>query len=257
MSITKTIRIVGALLLLGIGQATWAQSANRWVYLGQATVDSQRDYDRIVVGRTSGRFSNIQIRVAGGPIEFQRVVVHYGNNTSEEVTLRDRIPAGGQTRAIDLSGGDRAISSVDFWYSRANWSAGARPRVSLYGADLNQVADRPTQQRPGPWVYLGQSNVDSRLDHDRIVVGRARANGRFQSIQIRVQGAPIEFQRVIVQYANGTTEELTLRDRIPSGSQTRAIDLSGGERAISYVDFWYSPGNSRARYQPRVSLYGR
>ena len=164
--------MVGALfLLVCVGQATWAQRANRWVYLGQANVDSTRDYDKIVVGRTSGRFSNIQIRVAGAPIEFQRVVVHYGNGTSEEVTLRDRIPAGGQTRAIDLNGGDRAISSVDFWYSRGNWLAGARPRVSLYGADINQASDRPTPQRPGPWVYLGQSNVDSRLDHDRIVVG--------------------------------------------------------------------------------------
>ena len=103
MSIPKTFRIVGALfLLLSIGQATWAQRANRWVYLGQANVDSLRDYDKIVVGRTSGRFSNIQIRVAGAPIQFQRVVVHYGNGTSEEVTLRDRIPAGGQTRSYRL-----------------------------------------------------------------------------------------------------------------------------------------------------------
>jgi hypothetical protein len=76
--------------------------------------------------------SSQKLRVSGAPIEFQRVVVHYGNGTREELEFRDRIRAGGQTRAIDLRGGDRAITSVDFHFSKANWRS-ARPKVSLYG----------------------------------------------------------------------------------------------------------------------------
>jgi hypothetical protein len=98
MSISRATRIVGALLLLlSIGQAAFAQGAKSWVLLGQTTVDGLKDFDRIVLGRSEGRFQSIQLRVAGASVEFQRVVVRYGNGTSEEVELRDRIPAGGQT----------------------------------------------------------------------------------------------------------------------------------------------------------------
>ena len=135
MSTSRVTRIIWAfLLLMSIGQAAFAhQRARQWVFLGQTTVDGFRDRDTIVIGRSEGRFQSIQLRVAGAPVEFQRVVVRYANGTSEEVEFRDYIPAGGQTRAIDLSGGDRVISSVDFLYSRARWRHGARPRVALYG----------------------------------------------------------------------------------------------------------------------------
>lgn len=65
-----------------------------------------------------------------GPIEFNRVVVHFANG--QRIELRERIPEGGQTRAIDLPGGARAIRSVEIWYERGRLS-GAKPRVLLYG----------------------------------------------------------------------------------------------------------------------------
>jgi len=248
MATLKITRIVGALLLLmSIGQAAFAQGAKRWVYLGQTVVNGQRDYDRIGIGRNEGRFQSIQFRVSGGPVEFQRVIVNYANGTSEELEVRDRIPAGGQTRAIDLRGGERSISSVEFRYSKANWSRRYQPRVSLFGLDI--------VRRHVPWTYLGQATVSGSRDRDRIGIGRGE--GRFQSIQLRVAGAPVEFHHVVVNYANGTSEEVEVRDRIPAGGQTRAIDLSGGERVISSIDFFYGKANWRTGSQPRVSLYGR
>src|SRR5262245_31962851 len=118
MTTSKIIRIVGVfLLLMSVGQGAFAQryGANRaksWVFLGQTTVDGQRDRDRISIGRNEGRFSSIQLRVTGAPVEFQRVVVNYANGTSEEVEFRDYIQAGGQTRSIDLRGHERSINSV-------------------------------------------------------------------------------------------------------------------------------------------------
>jgi hypothetical protein len=245
MKTSKITRIAVALfLLMGIGQAALAQGAKRWVYLGQTTVNGQRDFDRIGIGRSEGRFQSIQLRVAGGPVEFQRVVVNYSNGASEEVEVRDRIPAGGQTRAIDLRGGERSISSVDFRYSRANWAWRSLPRVSLYGLDVIR--------KPAPWTYLGQATVTGSRDRDRIGIGRNE--GRFHSIQLRVAGGQVEFYRVVVHYSNGESEEVEVRDRIPAGGQTRAIDLRGGARSISSVDFFY--GNAHFR-GARVSLYGR
>jgi hypothetical protein len=127
--------------------------------------------------------------------------------------------------------------------------------VSLGTVALAQRNNRRDNQRGGRLEYLGEANVDGRVDHDRITVGRN--DGQFSRIQIRVERAPIEFQRVIVHFANGGDEEIELRNRIPAGGQTRMIDLRGRDRAISSVEFWYSRANSRFRSrQPKVRLYG-
>ena len=124
--------ILAALLLTIFGQALYAQGNGRWVYLGEANVDGSADHDRIKIGRDDGRFRAIQIRVERAPIEFQRVVVHFGNGADEEIAIRNRINAGGQTRAIDLRGRERVIESVEIWYARARYGS-AKPKLRLFG----------------------------------------------------------------------------------------------------------------------------
>jgi len=110
------------------------------------------------------------------------------------------------------------------------------------------------QQTYGRWTYLGQANVNGRVDRDRISVGRGR--GRFQRIQISVDRALIEFYRVVVHYANGRSEEVDVRRRILVGSQTRSIDLRGDERAIDNIEFFYARARWGYGREPRVRLYG-
>ncbi len=123
-------------LLTGVGLAllmlAGAQAQGRWQLLGEAHVDGGRDHDRIMVTGARGEYRSIQIRVERGPIEFARVVVHFGNGASEPIAIRGRIPAGGQTRVIDLRGQRRVIESVEFWYGKANWREN-RPMVRLWG----------------------------------------------------------------------------------------------------------------------------
>jgi hypothetical protein len=122
---------VAVLFLASVTPAAYGQPMGRWERLGQAHVDGNVDHDNIKVGVQDGRFRAIQLRVRGGAIEFQRVVVHYGNGEPEEVFVRERIPAGGTTRAIDLRGGERYLRSVELWYSRGGWRT--RPEVVLFG----------------------------------------------------------------------------------------------------------------------------
>jgi len=108
-----------------------ASPSDHWAYLGSAHVDGAVDHDNIHVGRSDGRFRAIQLRISGGAIEFQRVLVHFGNGTQEDLAIRERIPSGGATRAIDLPGERRIIESVELWYSKERWER--HPKVSLYG----------------------------------------------------------------------------------------------------------------------------
>jgi len=102
-----------------------------WVYLGQSHVDGQHDHDNISVGDKAGRFRFLQIRVANGPIEFDHIVVHYGNGEAQTLQVRDVIRAGGKSRAIPLDG-DRIVQSFELWYSKANPASG-KPEVNLWG----------------------------------------------------------------------------------------------------------------------------
>jgi len=107
-----------------------AQAAN-WVYLGQAHVDGQHDHDNIEVGKAAGRYRFLQIRVRKAPIEFDRIVVHYGDGEPQVLQVRDVIRAGGHSRAIELQG-DRFVKSFELWYGKARPDSN-KPELELFG----------------------------------------------------------------------------------------------------------------------------
>ncbi len=124
----KLAGVAALLLLLSIPAA---QGQGRWVRLGSARVDGRQDHDNIEVGFRNGRFRAIQLRVRGGAVEFDRVVVHYEDGEPEVVTARERVRDGGSTHVMDLRGNRRVIRSVELWYSRGGWRR--RPEVRLFG----------------------------------------------------------------------------------------------------------------------------
>ena len=122
--------LAGLVFVFAFSQAINAQRG-RWIHMGDKHVDGKTDHDTISIGRSDGRFHQLQIHVSDAAVDFKRVVVHYGNGEDEELQFRERINAGGSTRALDLHG-SRFIRSVEFWYEKANWGS-RRPTVSLYG----------------------------------------------------------------------------------------------------------------------------
>jgi len=125
----KASLLLAILIVIGIGTSASA-IVGKWVFLGSAHVDGGVDHDTIRVN-TNLTYASIQLRVSGSAVQFDHVVVQYGNGQSETLALRDQIPAGGQSRAIDLPGARRAINRIDFWYQKAHW--GAKPEVQVYG----------------------------------------------------------------------------------------------------------------------------
>ena len=106
--------------------------AQGWTQLGSAKVHGQTDHDEIMVTALEGDFSAIKLFVENEGIQFERVVVHFGNGRKEELVLRDFIPAGGESRVIDLPGRDRIIRKVTFFY-KSNAATKRKGRVVLFG----------------------------------------------------------------------------------------------------------------------------
>lgn len=121
---------ISILLLAALGTPLSAQT---WTLLGSAKVHGAGiDHDEILVTIVRGDFSAIKLKVEHEGIEFERVVVHFANGGQSEMVIRDFIPAGGETRVLDLPGRDRIIRIVDFYY-KSNPMTKRKGKVMLYG----------------------------------------------------------------------------------------------------------------------------
>ena len=103
-----------------------------WDFLGVTQIDGTRDHDKIQVTRRNGFFHAIQLRVGGEAIFFDRIVVHFGDGTSEVLAVQGRIWPDGRNHIIGFSGERRVVESVEVWYYKEAWEHS--PRVMLYGS---------------------------------------------------------------------------------------------------------------------------
>lgn len=70
----------------------------------------------------------------GNEVEFLDVKIVYANGQTDDIKIRNKIRAGGETRAIDLKGGDRFIRRVELVY-RSRPSFKGQATVELWGRD--------------------------------------------------------------------------------------------------------------------------
>jgi len=104
-----------------------------WVLLGERVVTDKSDHDTIRVGRDRGSFTAVKFDVRRHGVDFHRVVVHFANGEDQRVELRHSIPAGGETRVIDIDGANRIITSIDFWYDAKTLGRGRSATVRSLG----------------------------------------------------------------------------------------------------------------------------
>lgn len=109
-------RLTLALVVLALLATAFPAAAERWVLLGEKHVTDRVDRDTLAVTGSKGDFVAIKLRVRRSAVKFVDVKVVYGNGSTDDLAIRDVIPAGGESRVIDLRGGDRVIRQVDFVY---------------------------------------------------------------------------------------------------------------------------------------------
>jgi len=129
----KTLALTALILLLAAGLAAPAAAGKRgWELIGERIVSDRVDHDTIVVTRAEGTFEALQIRVHQRPVQFRSLKIHFANGDVQSVELRDRIPAGGRSRVIDVEGGDRAIRTLELVYD-AQALGGRTAKVRVFG----------------------------------------------------------------------------------------------------------------------------
>jgi hypothetical protein len=123
-------RFAALFLVASLASASAFARPGRWEFLGERTVTDRLDHDVIAVTALRGDFRAIKLSVQWRSIDVHHVIVHYGDGEVREVEVRQVIPAGGETRVIDLPGDERVIQKVAFWYDAR--SLGGKAKVRLF-----------------------------------------------------------------------------------------------------------------------------
>jgi hypothetical protein len=219
-------------------------AAATWVKLAETRVDHVAERDIIKIPRLTAAFSKIKLIVLNNDVEFYDLKVVYGNGKVDDIPVRNRIPAGGETRTIDLAGDDRNISQVVMTYGKGFRFRGPAVIIVL-GLQSAAVSN--------DWVKIGERQAGNFADVDVINVSDRTS---FTKLKLRVLGNDVEFFDVKVEYGNGAVDDIPVRSRIRAGGETRVIDLRGRDRYIRRVLLVYAKG-FRGFGPDVVQVFGR
>ena len=108
--------------------------------------------------------------------------------------------------------------------------------------------------KAGDWRFLGDKNVGFGVDHD--VIHFANWSDDVRQIKLKITDGPLKMYSMKVYFDNGSTQDVSLRFKFSAGSESRVIDMVGGLRHLSKIEFTYeTKGFLRGR--ARVAVWGR
>ena len=110
-----------------------SQSAQpSWGKLGERSVEATDNGMTSVDASNSSSVKAIKLKVKKGGINLHRCEVWFKNGTKKSVDLRNDVPAGSESREIDLSDKNNSVSKVVFWYDTRNYGK-QNAEVELWG----------------------------------------------------------------------------------------------------------------------------
>ena len=106
--------------VLAITACATAPPAAAWTQIGVREVRDRTDRDTINVNGPR-QFERIKLCVYRNPVHFYDLDVRFHNGGHQDVSVRQRINPGECTRAIDLNGDDRDITTVSMVYEETSF----------------------------------------------------------------------------------------------------------------------------------------
>mgnify|MGYP003482478851 FL=1 len=90
------------------------------------------DHDVINFGNWKDDVRQLKLKITDGPLKMYDMKIHFDNGTVQDVQLRNRFAQGSESRVIELTGGLRHLSKIEFWYETKGFKRG-RSRVAIWG----------------------------------------------------------------------------------------------------------------------------
>jgi len=105
-----------------------------------------------------------------------------------------------------------------------------------------------------PWKFIADKRVSWGVDHDVILFGNL--NDDFKQLKLKVTDGPLKMYDMKVYFDNGSAQDVSIRAQIRQGGESRVIDLEGGLRHLSKIEFWYET-KGFLRSKARIAVWGR
>jgi len=106
--------------------------AGIWQQLGTTQVNFAMDHESIVITGT-GEFRALKFKVADSDVRLLHMEFIYANRRRDKLNVNYFIPAGSESRVIDIKGGAKKIARVDIWYQSEKQDSGKIAKVTLLG----------------------------------------------------------------------------------------------------------------------------
>jgi hypothetical protein len=107
-----------------------------WHKIGEMTVNFEKDRDEMsVLG--ADRFASIKFKVKDAPIYLMDLEVYYESGDKQDINVNFPIKGKGESRVIDLDGGERSLKKIVFVYKTLDNRKDKRAHVEIWGFKTN------------------------------------------------------------------------------------------------------------------------
>lgn len=107
-------------------------SQGKWVKLGDRTVNYTVDHSEMVVDGLNANLGAMRVKVKKGAINLHRAVVYYKDNQTYEADILNSIPAGNESKIIELPSPVKTVTKLVFTYDTKN-RATQKVEVEVWG----------------------------------------------------------------------------------------------------------------------------
>ncbi len=230
-----------------------------WHKIAEKKVDFSRDRDEFTV-MGADRFASLKLFVNGAAISIYDLEVYFENDTKQVIEVRSPIKAGGESKKFDLAGTERKIKKIVLVYKTIPNQKEEKASVEIWGMKTNEIPVKSNVEMPGMvvsdrtgWHKMGERTINWKMDHDEILVIGA---DRFASIKFVAAFASIDLKSVEVVYESGDSQKIILNNPIMVGTESKVIDLNGGERRIKKIVFLYKTLANQNTEKALVEVWG-
>lgn len=127
--------------------------------------------------------------------------------------------------------------------------------VAVFGLTAAFISPGSSAKKnAGAWFFLEDKRVGFGVDHDVINFGNWKDDVR--QIKLKITDGPLKMYNMKIHFDNGTVQNVELRNRFAQGSESRVIDMDGGLRHLTKIEFWYET-KGFARGRSRVAVLGK
>lgn len=107
-----------------------------WHKIAETTVDFARDHDEVAV-LFADKFSQLKFKVTDASLQLVDLEVFYESGDSQKVPIGYEIKSKGESKTIDLKGGERSIKRIAFNYKTIPNTKDQKAHVEIWGLKTN------------------------------------------------------------------------------------------------------------------------